>query len=50
MVIEKTCLKILRLSNEASSQRDQRKPGLLKSSLGFITTSLAAAVHFTIAR
>ena len=30
-------------SKEVSSQPDQRRPGLLKSSLGFITASLAAA-------
>lgn len=31
------------VSKEVLSQPDQRRPGLLKSSLGFITTSLAAA-------
>jgi hypothetical protein len=30
------------VSNEASSKPDQRKPGLLKSSLGFITAALGA--------
>lgn len=31
------------VSEEALSRPDQRKPGLLKSSLGFIATSLATA-------
>jgi hypothetical protein len=34
---------VAQISTEASSQRDQRKPGVLKASLAFLTTSLAAA-------